>query len=120
MSLVFDEYGRPFIIMREGQQEQRLKGLEAQKANIQVRPLAPVVIAAVTAVGRECSGPTAMLRACLRLPARQRAGVLTRSAIAWYDLRPLVRRTGGEERVQRAAHVAWPKGDGQDAQLARW
>ncbi|KAG8459216.1 hypothetical protein KFE25_005727 [Diacronema lutheri] len=35
MSLVFDEYGRPFIIMREGQQEQRLKGLDAQKANIQ-------------------------------------------------------------------------------------
>ncbi|KAJ1637160.1 hypothetical protein T492DRAFT_954282 [Pavlovales sp. CCMP2436] len=35
MSLVFDEYGRPFIIMREGQQEERLKGLDAQKANIQ-------------------------------------------------------------------------------------
>mmetsp|Transcript_28314 Transcript_28314/g.76267 ORF Transcript_28314/g.76267 Transcript_28314/m.76267 type:complete len:538 (-) Transcript_28314:131-1744(-) len=35
MSLVFDEYGRPFIIMREAQAEDRVKGLEAQKANIQ-------------------------------------------------------------------------------------
>jgi len=34
MSLVFDEYGRPFIIMREQEKRERLKGLEAQKANI--------------------------------------------------------------------------------------
>lgn len=34
MSLVFDEYGRPFIILREQQQKARIKGLEAQKANI--------------------------------------------------------------------------------------
>lgn len=34
MSLVFDEYGRPFIIMREQESRDRLKGLEAQKANI--------------------------------------------------------------------------------------
>lgn len=34
MSLVFDEYGRPFIILREQQQQARIKGLEAQKANI--------------------------------------------------------------------------------------
>ena len=34
MSLVFDEYGRPFIILREQQQKSRIKGLEAQKANI--------------------------------------------------------------------------------------
>lgn len=31
MSLVFDEYGRPFIILREQQAANRLKGLEAQK-----------------------------------------------------------------------------------------
>jgi T-complex protein 1 subunit epsilon len=34
MSLVFDEYGRPFIVMREQEKRQRLKGAEAQKANI--------------------------------------------------------------------------------------
>lgn len=31
MSLIFDEYGRPFIILREGQAKSRIKGLEAQK-----------------------------------------------------------------------------------------
>lgn len=34
MSLIFDEYGRPFIILREQQAQARIKGLEAQKANI--------------------------------------------------------------------------------------
>lgn len=34
MSLIFDEYGRPFIILREQQQQARIKGMEAQKANI--------------------------------------------------------------------------------------
>mmetsp|Transcript_347 Transcript_347/g.205 ORF Transcript_347/g.205 Transcript_347/m.205 type:complete len:536 (+) Transcript_347:54-1661(+) len=34
MSLIFDEYGRPFIILREQQQKARIKGIEAQKANI--------------------------------------------------------------------------------------
>jgi len=34
MSLVFDEYGRPFIIMRDQEKQVRKKGLEAQKANI--------------------------------------------------------------------------------------
>lgn len=34
MSLIFDEYGRPFIILREQQQKSRIKGIEAQKANI--------------------------------------------------------------------------------------
>ncbi len=34
MSLVFDEYGRPFIILREQQEKARIKGLDAQKANI--------------------------------------------------------------------------------------
>ena len=31
MSLAFDEYGRPFIIIRDQGQKQRLKGIEAQK-----------------------------------------------------------------------------------------
>jgi len=34
MSVVFDEYGRPFIIVKEGEKKGRLKGVAAQKANI--------------------------------------------------------------------------------------
>jgi T-complex protein 1 subunit epsilon len=34
MSLTFDEYGRPYIVIREQDEKTRLKGLEAQKANI--------------------------------------------------------------------------------------
>lgn len=34
MSLIFDEYGRPYIILREQQNKARIKGLDAQKANI--------------------------------------------------------------------------------------
>lgn len=34
MALAFDEYGRPFIILREQESMTRLRGLEAQKANI--------------------------------------------------------------------------------------
>jgi T-complex protein 1 subunit epsilon len=34
MSLIFDEYGRPFIILREQQEQARVKGIEAQKGNI--------------------------------------------------------------------------------------
>jgi T-complex protein 1 subunit epsilon len=34
MSLIFDEYGRPFIILREQQAKARIKGIDAQKANI--------------------------------------------------------------------------------------
>ncbi|URE11311.1 T-complex protein 1 subunit [Musa troglodytarum] len=34
MALAFDEYGRPFIIIKEQEQKARLRGLEAQKANI--------------------------------------------------------------------------------------
>lgn len=33
MSLVFDEFGRPFILMREQESKSRIKGLEAQKVN---------------------------------------------------------------------------------------
>lgn len=35
MSLAFDEFGRPFIIVREQEHQQRLFGQEAQKAHIQ-------------------------------------------------------------------------------------
>jgi len=34
MSLAFDEYGRPFIVIKEGEKKGRLKGVAAQKANI--------------------------------------------------------------------------------------
>lgn len=34
MSLAFDEYGRPFIVVREQEAKKRLKGIEAQKQNI--------------------------------------------------------------------------------------
>lgn len=34
MALAFDEYGRPFIILREQESKTRLRGLDAQKANI--------------------------------------------------------------------------------------
>ncbi|KAI8476796.1 MAG: chaperonin subunit 5, isoform CRA_d [Monoraphidium minutum] len=34
MSLAFDEYGRPFIILREQERKQRIRGVEAVKANI--------------------------------------------------------------------------------------
>merc|ERR1711988_101621 len=34
MSLAFDEYGRPFLIVKEQQAKGRLKGLAAQKSNI--------------------------------------------------------------------------------------
>ena len=34
MSVAFDEYGRPFIILREGERKKRLKGTDAIKSNI--------------------------------------------------------------------------------------
>merc|ERR1711865_538023 len=34
MSLAFDEYGRPFLIVKEQQAKGRLNGLAAQKSNI--------------------------------------------------------------------------------------
>ena len=33
MSLAFDEYGRPFIILREQEKKKRTKGLEAHKVS---------------------------------------------------------------------------------------
>jgi hypothetical protein len=34
MSLAFDEYGRPFIVIREQDKKKRTKGLEAHKVRI--------------------------------------------------------------------------------------
>ena len=34
MTLAFDEFGRPFILVKEQEKKDRLRGLEAQKANI--------------------------------------------------------------------------------------
>ena len=34
MALAFDEFGRPFIIIKEQEHKTRLRGLDAQKANI--------------------------------------------------------------------------------------
>ncbi|KAF9618992.1 hypothetical protein IFM89_003299 [Coptis chinensis] len=34
MALAFDEYGRPFIIVRDQEQETRLRGIDAQKSHI--------------------------------------------------------------------------------------
>jgi len=34
MSLTFDEYGRPFIIIKEQEAKKRVKGIEALKLNI--------------------------------------------------------------------------------------
>ena len=33
-SLIYDEYGRPFVIIRDQESKTRLKGIDAQKANI--------------------------------------------------------------------------------------
>ena len=53
MSLVYDEYGRPFIIMREQSAKSRMKGLEAQKANI-------LAARTISQVLRTSLGPTGM------------------------------------------------------------
>ena len=50
MSLVFDEYGRPYIILREQEKKSRLKGIDAQKANILAARL-------VSNVARSSLGP---------------------------------------------------------------
>jgi len=50
MSLIFDEFGRPFVILRDQQQQARLRGIEAQKANI-------LAARSVSAVLRSSLGP---------------------------------------------------------------
>lgn len=34
MSMVFDEYGRPFIILKESENQERIQGKKARKQNI--------------------------------------------------------------------------------------
>lgn len=58
MSLVYDEYGRPFIILREQQQKARVKGLEAQKANI-------MAARSVSNLLRTSLGPKGMDKMCV-------------------------------------------------------
>uniref|UniRef100_A0A7S1GCY1 T-complex protein 1 subunit epsilon n=1 Tax=Bicosoecida sp. CB-2014 TaxID=1486930 RepID=A0A7S1GCY1_9STRA len=53
MSLTFDEYGRPFIILREQSAKSRLRGLDAQKSNI-------MAARAVTSILRSSLGPRGM------------------------------------------------------------
>lgn len=53
MSLAFDEYGRPFILVKEQAQKERLKGIEAQKANI-------LAAQKISAVLRSSLGPRGM------------------------------------------------------------
>lgn len=51
--MTFDEYGRPFIILKEQQAKARIKGLEAQKANI-------MAARAVSSMVRTSLGPRGM------------------------------------------------------------
>ncbi|PRW20561.1 T-complex 1 subunit epsilon [Chlorella sorokiniana] len=53
MSLAFDEFGRPFIIIREQERKSRVKGIEAVKSNIQAAK-------AVSRVLRTSLGPKGM------------------------------------------------------------
>ncbi|CAD6227039.1 unnamed protein product [Miscanthus lutarioriparius] len=53
MALAFDEFGRPFIILREQEKKTRLRGLDAQKANIAAGK-------AVARILRTSLGPTGM------------------------------------------------------------
>jgi len=53
MSMVFDEYGRPFIILKEQQAKSRIKGIEAQKSNI-------LAAKAISSVLRTSLGPKGM------------------------------------------------------------
>ena len=51
--MVFDEYGRPFIILKEQQAKARVKGIEAQKSNI-------LAAKAISNVLRTSLGPKGM------------------------------------------------------------
>lgn len=39
MSLAFDEYGRPFIVLKEQDTKQRIKGIDAIKVQLFIKPL---------------------------------------------------------------------------------
>jgi T-complex protein 1 subunit epsilon len=53
MSLVYDEHGRPFIIVREQEKKRRLTGLEAQRAHI-------LAAKAVSSIMKTSLGPKGM------------------------------------------------------------
>ena len=53
MSVAFDEYGRPFIIIKEQEAKSRVKGLEASKSNI-------VAARGVARIMRSSLGPKGM------------------------------------------------------------
>ncbi|AAG28889.1 F12A21.11 [Arabidopsis thaliana] len=59
MALAFDEFGRPFIILREQDQKTRLKGIDAQKANISAGK-------AVARILRSSLGPKGMEKKCFK------------------------------------------------------
>lgn len=54
MSLTFDEYGRPFLIVKEQEKKQRLTGIDAQKVSLQDPYL--VLISVVSHPGRQICG----------------------------------------------------------------
>jgi T-complex protein 1 subunit epsilon len=64
MSLIFDEYGRPFIILREQQQKARIKGTEAQKANI-------LAARSISSLMRTSLGPKGLSLKCLNIIANK-------------------------------------------------
>jgi len=53
MSLIFDEYGRPFIIIKDQDKKQRVRGIEALKSHI-------IAAKAVANIMRSSMGPTGM------------------------------------------------------------
>lgn len=53
MSLVFDDYGRPFILVREQEKKKRISGLDAQKAHI-------LAAKAVSSIMKTSLGPKGM------------------------------------------------------------
>lgn len=96
MSLAFDEYGRPFIIIKEGEAKGRLKGLEAQKANI--------LAAKARRTLHARRGAVTSRRLLLRHPRRFAA------------LSPPPAARAG--RLQHPQDVARSQGHGQDAAVA--
>ncbi len=66
MSLVYDEYGRPFIIIRDQENKARLKGLDAQKANI-------LAGRTITNILRTSLGPKGALAALQRVSSSSAA-----------------------------------------------
>lgn len=53
MSLIYDEYGRPFVILKEQQAKSRVKGLDAVKANI-------IAAKSISSIVRTSLGPKGM------------------------------------------------------------